>query len=211
MTDGYVTLHKPAKTEDQPMLVLLHGTGGDEVSFAELGRMIAPEAGLLSVRGDVDEMGHARFFRRRAEGVYDMDDLAYRTGKLAGFLTKTTHQLGIETDRLVGIGYSNGANILANLLMTRPDLLRRAVLMHPLIPFEPAPQPDLANADVLITAGRNDPISPLALTQRLADWFRAQGAKVNLALHDGGHQLLPQEIDAARTLVDRMHETRAIA
>jgi phospholipase/carboxylesterase len=183
---------------DGRSLVMLHGTGGDEVSFAELGRALSPSAAVLAVRGDVEEHGMARFFRRRAEGVYDMDDLARRTAALAGFIRDALHEHGRDPALGTGIGYSNGANVLANILFTEPDTLGAAVLMHPLIPFEPAPQPGLAGKPVLVTSGRNDPICPPPATDFLEDWLARQGAAVTRHRHAGGHEVRPDEIEAVR-------------
>ncbi len=199
----YIHIHAAPRRKDQPTLVLLHGTGGDETSFADLGRLIAPEAGLLSLRGDVDEFGHARFFRRKAEGVYDMDDLAVRTRKLARFLNDRLDALGIDREHAIGIGYSNGANILANLLAEEPTVLRRMVLMHPLIPFDLPDTPGIAGAQVLITAGAQDPIAPRPVTEALADRLATLGAEVTLAMHPGGHEIRSEEIDAARPFIYR--------
>ena len=141
---------------DAPVVFAFHGTGGDEHQFTDLIRQILPEATVIAPRGDVSEMGAARFFRRTGEGVYDMKDLAQRTEKVGDFIAAA-----LDTTKgrpVIGLGYSNGANILASVLFQRPDLFDRAVLMHPLIPFDPAAQPGLAGKDILITAGARDPI-----------------------------------------------------
>src|SRR5690606_5320066 len=139
-----------------PLLFLFHGTGGDEHQLLSLGRELMPEAMLVSPRGDVSEMGAARFFRRTGEGVYDMDDLARATARMSGFVRG--HAAG--GGKVFGLGYSNGANILASMLFATPDLFDAAVLMHPLIPFAPEIAGSLAGRRVLITAGRRDPICP---------------------------------------------------
>lgn len=179
---------------DAPLLVVLHGTGGDENQFFELGRGLCPAAGLLAPRGDVSELGAARFFRRRAEGLYDMDDLSRATRKLAGFVRAKAAER--RSSGVLGLGYSNGANILANILLTEPDLFDNAVLMHPLIPFEPAAGDGQAGQRILITAGRADPICPPPLTERLAEAFRRRDARVELAWHPGGHEIAKSEIAA---------------
>ena len=123
-----------------------------------------------------------------------MDDLARRTQAMAGFVE--THRKAHPGRPVYGFGYSNGANILASVAFLRPDLFDRIALLHPLIPFEPAPQPGLAGRKVLISAGQRDPICPPAATSALIDWFKAQGADVTLAVHEGGHELRQNEIDA---------------
>lgn len=184
-----------------PLVFAFHGTGGDERQFTGLIEQILPEAGLVSPRGDVSEFGANRFFRRKAEGVYDLDDLAERTRKMAMFIR--AHREEHSGAAVYGLGYSNGANILASVLFQAPDLFDRAVLMHPLIPWAPAPEPRLALLEVLITAGRSDPICPLPETERLATYLKAQGAGTELRLHDGGHEVRPEEVEAIAAFLRR--------
>lgn len=182
-----------------PLLFLFHGTGGDENDLIDLGRKLMPAAHLISPRGDVSENGALRFFKRAGMGVYDMDDLARATTKMAAFMRE---QIGAsEPSSVAALGYSNGANILASVLFTAPELIGKAVLMHPLIPFVPAAQPALASTRVLITAGRQDPIGPVAATTALEAYFAAQGAHVSMAWHDGGHELRQEELQAAQVFL----------
>lgn len=201
MSETYFTKEHAGQGPAAPTLVLLHGTGGDENQFFNLGRQLLPQARLVAIRGDVSEGGALRYFRRTGEGVYDMDDLAVRTEKMAGFLK------GLKSDGpLIGLGYSNGANILASVMMAHPELIDASVLMHPLIPWTPEPVEGLAERDVLITAGRRDPICPAPLTQALADWFGAQGAATKIAWHEGGHEIVQAELAAtAEFLADFNH------
>lgn len=148
-----------------------HGTGGDERQFVPLLRRLLPGAGIIAPRGDVSEMGALRFFRRQGEGRYDMDDLRARTRAMAGFVAAQAREAGAS--RIVGLGYSNGANILASVVFEKPELFDEVVLLHPLIPWTPVPT--AVRARVLITAGRRDPICPPEATRRLEDWFRARG------------------------------------
>ncbi|BDA86782.1 phospholipase/carboxylesterase [Aureimonas sp. SA4125] len=178
-----------------PLLFVFHGTGGDERQFFHLGRQMLPEAHLVSPRGDVAEMGAARFFRRKAEGRYDMEDLARATAKMAAFVAAKIEEH--RPSRVLGLGYSNGANILATVLMDRPGLFDAAVLMHPLIPFKPAPRGRLDGTRVLITAGRQDPICPPALTEQLATLLSSEGADVETVWHPGGHEIRDSELDAS--------------
>ncbi|MBD9528351.1 alpha/beta hydrolase [Paracoccus sp. PAR01] len=187
-----------APAKGQPLILAFHGTGGDEHQFPGLIARILPDAGIVSPRGDVSEHGANRFFRRTGEGVYDMADLAQRTTKMAEFVA--AHREANPGVPIWGLGYSNGANILASVLFKQPDLFDRAVLMHPLIPFRPDPQPGLSGRRVLITAGRRDPISPLPLTNALADYLKEQGAAIDLHLHDGGHEIRPDELEAVRSI-----------
>jgi phospholipase/carboxylesterase len=182
-----------------PLVFAFHGTGGDESQLAGLVAEILPEAGIVSPRGDVSEHGANRFFRRTAEGVYDMKDLAERTAKMVRFVR--AHRALNPDARVYGIGYSNGANILASTIFAAPELFDRVALMHPLIPFEPAPQPGLEGRAVLVTAGRRDPICPPALTERLERWLAAQGAKVEVVWHEGGHEVADAEVGRISTFL----------
>lgn len=178
-------------------LLLLHGTGGDEEDLLPLGRALLPGAGLLSPRGKVVEHGAARFFRRIAEGVFDQEDMARRTAELAEFVGAAARTYGLAPDGVVTVGFSNGANIAASLLLRRPGVLRAAVLLSPMVPFEPEAPPDLRGTAVFIGAGRNDPIAPPAQAERLAAILRAAGAEVTLHWEAGGHGLTNGEVDAA--------------
>lgn len=180
------------------MLFVFHGTGGDERQFLALGRDLVPTATIVSPRGDVSEFGAARFFRRTGEGVYDMDDLARATAKMADFVQ--AHVEAAQPSAVLGLGYSNGANILASLMFEQPELFDATVLMHPLIPFAPQIRGSLADHRVLISAGRRDPICPPNLTSRLDAYLRAAGADVTVEWHEGGHEVRPNEIEAARRL-----------
>ena len=188
MRDAY--RHIAEGPAGEPLVLLLHGTGGDETQFLALGRQLMPGARRLSPRGDVSEAGAARFFRRRDMGVYDMADLARATEKMAGFVA--AHAEGAT--EVIGLGYSNGANILASVIFRHPALFTRAVLMHPLIPWSPDPSP--VAAEVLITAGERDPIAPAVATEALEAWFRDQGTPVRTHWHPGGHEIHASEIDA---------------
>ncbi len=179
-----------------PLLFTFHGTGGDENQFVSLGRDLVPGATIVAPRGDISEFGAARFFRRTGEGVYDMDDLARATDRMAAFVGAHVDAEGPSA--VFGLGYSNGANILASVLFRRPDLFDAAVLMHPLIPFAPEMEGSLAGRGILVTAGRHDPICPPELTSRLAAYLRDRGADVTLDWHEGGHEVRPGEIEAAR-------------
>ncbi len=188
-----------APAEGAPLIFAFHGTGGDENQFFDLAQQLVPGAGVVSPRGDVSEMGAARFFRRTGEGVYDMDDLARRTSAMADFVA--AHKAQNPGAPVYGFGYSNGANILASVVMAQPDLFDRVGLLHPLIPWEAAAVPALAGKRILITAGKQDPICPWSLSQQLIDWFAAQGAQVSTEVHDGGHELRQPELLALQTLM----------
>ena len=192
--DSYVYRER-RNADGAPLFFVFHGTGGDENQFFNLASELIPEANVVAPRGDVSEYGAARFFRRTGEGVYDMEDLAARTTKMAGFVD--AHRLRLRPSRVIGLGYSNGANILASTVFARPELFDDVILMHPLIPWRLADNPKLAGVRVLITAGRNDPICPPARTKALSDYFAAQGKSAALEWSDGGHEIRPNELKAA--------------
>jgi phospholipase/carboxylesterase len=177
-----------------PLVFAFHGTGGDETQFTALVYDMIPDAGLVAPRGDVSEGGANRYFQRTAEGVYDMADLARRTAAMATFVSgvRAAH----PGRAAFALGYSNGANILAAMTFQHADLFDRIALLHPLIPWQPAPNPGLAGRSVLITAGRHDRVAPLGLTEALVGYYRAQGAAVISEVHDGGHDIRPPEIAA---------------
>ncbi|WP_299678968.1 alpha/beta hydrolase [uncultured Roseobacter sp.] len=184
-----------------PLVFAFHGTGGDEAQFFDLAQELVPGGGVVSPRGDILERGASRFFRRTGEGVYDMQDLARATAKMAGYVDGWTRRYPYR--EVYGFGYSNGANILAAVMMKRPDLFDRVGLLHPLIPWSPAPAPGLRARKLLITAGRRDPICPWPMTERLVTWSRAQGAEVTTSVHNGGHELRREELVALSALLTR--------
>lgn len=197
----YVFLDLPAEALDAPVVFLFHGTGGDETQFLDLAGHLLPGARRIGVRGDVSENGALRYFRRFAEGQFDLDDLARATRKMIGFIEA---RIGPRRPaQVIGFGYSNGANILASVQFAAPELFDTAILLHPMIPFEPAPQPGLEGRRVLLTAGRRDPICPPAATERLINWYGAQGADVTAFWHEGGHEIRQEELIAIRDYLRR--------
>jgi phospholipase/carboxylesterase len=201
--DSYVHVERPGSEPGAPAFFLFHGTGGDEHQFLELALQLLPGARLVAPRGDISEQGALRFFKRRAEGMYDMEDLSRATGKMAAFVRE---RLAAERPKAtIGLGYSNGANILASVSFAAPELFDTTILLHPLIPFAPAPQPGLEGRRVLITAGRRDPICPPPQTQKLADWYTGQGASVTLFWHEGGHEIRNEELAAVRDYLRTAH------
>ena len=179
-------------------LLLLHGTGGNEHDLVPLGREIDPTAAFLSPRGKVLENGMPRFFRRLAEGIFDEEDLKRRTHELADFVGAAAKHYELAADQIVAIGYSNGANIAASLLLLRPETLRAAILFRAMVPLVPEKLPDLSSARVWIGAGNRDPIIPTSETQRLVELLRGAGADVTIRFFDAGHNLTDNEIEIAR-------------
>jgi phospholipase/carboxylesterase len=195
---GFVHRFEAGARDDGPTLLLLHGTGGDEHDLVPLGRALAPDAALLSPRGQVLENGMPRFFRRLAEGVFDIPDLVRRTEDLATFVGRATAHYGLHPRRVVAVGFSNGANVAASVLLMRPGVLRAAALFRAMVPLDPDVRPDLHGTSVFLAAGRADPIVPAGNTERLADILAAAGADVTLRWNPGGHGLTPGDVSQAK-------------
>src|ERR671933_442871 len=185
---GFIHTYVPAQHGEQRVLLVLHGTGGDETSLLPLGQELAPDAALLSPRGKVLERGAPRFFRRLAEGVLE----------LATFVERAAGVYGFDPHRLIVAGYSNGANMAASLLLTHPELFGAAILFRAMMPFEPEALPDLRGKAVYLAAGRRDPLVDPQSVTRLSTLFQTAGAQVVLRWQDGGHSLAPEEIAEAR-------------
>jgi len=185
---------EPATAPNQPTILLLHGTGGDENDLMPFGRMLAPGAALLGVRGNVSENGARRFFRRLAEGVFDLEDLHRRTGELGDFLESAAAVYDFSASSLFALGYSNGANVAASLLLERPAALAGGAFFRAMVPFEPATIPALAGKKVLISAGRFDVMIPPAGSERLAAILREGGADVELVWQPTSHGLTQGDV-----------------
>jgi predicted esterase len=198
---GFVHRYFPG--ESGVTLLLLHGTGGDENDLVPLGRELAPGAAILSPRGKVSEYGAARFFRRLAEGVFDHEDLVFRTHELAGFIEGAAEEYGLDRSRLVAAGYSNGANIAASLMLLHPGLLGAAILLRAMVPFEPEGMPDLSGMPVFLAAGRRDQMIPPQNTERLAEILREAGADLDLRWRNTGHPLTYEEVADAKEWLSR--------
>ena len=191
-------IHEFVLGSSERTLLLLHGTGGNERDLIPLGRELDPSASLLSPRGKVLENGMPRFFRRLAEGVFDIEDLRTRTHELADFVIAAAQRYKIDMKNIVAVGYSNGANIAASMLLLRPEILSGAILFRAMVPLTPETEPNLSSVRVWIGAGSIDPIVPASGTKQLAELLRAAGADVTVRFFKGGHELTHDDIDAAR-------------
>lgn len=196
--------HRFFPGETGATLLLLHGTGGSEDDLVPLGKQLAPEAAILSPRGKVSEYGAARFFRRLAEGVFDHEDLVFRTHELGEFIEAASDEYGFDLGRLVAVGYSNGANIAGSLMLLHPGLLRAAVLFRAMVPFEPEEVPDLSGMPVFLAAGRRDPMIAPQNTQRLVEILTEAGADLDVRWRDTGHGLTYEEVAEAKEWLSRV-------
>ncbi|MEQ6388406.1 alpha/beta hydrolase [Bacillaceae bacterium S4-13-58] len=181
----------------KPTLLLLHETGGNEEDLLPLAKMIDSKANVLSVRGNVSEKGMNRFFRRLSEGVFDEEDLVFRTKELYSFLDDAAEKYKFDRNNIVAVGYSNGANIAGSLLFHYDDALKGAILHHPMVPIRGTKLPNLDGTSVFITAGANDPICTPTESNELERILKEANAEVNIHWENNGHQLTRTEAEAA--------------
>ena len=191
-------LHEFVPGNSKRTLLLLHGTGGNERDLIPLGRELDPDASLLSPRGKILENRMPRFFRRLAEGVFDLEDLKTRTNELADFIAAAAQHYGFAADNVVAVGYSNGANIAASMVLLRPEILHAAILFRAMVPLVPGNLPDLSSVRVWIGAGDQDPIIPASEAQRLVELLRRADADVTIRFFNAGHGLTNSEMEIAR-------------
>jgi predicted esterase len=194
---GFEHIFKPAQSAGAPTLLLLHGTGGDEHDMLPLAGL-APGAAVLSPRGKVLEQGMPRFFRRLAEGVFDIEDLRQRAGELADFVAAAAAHYRFDASRVIAMGFSNGANIASAVMLLRPGVLKGGVLFRAMVPLEPDPLPSIKGTRVVISNGRIDPIVSEHETERLAQILQRAGADVEVHWQPAGHQLMPADFTVAK-------------
>jgi len=190
-------IYQKGRNPSKPTFLLLHGTGGNELDLLPLAGMIDDEASVLSVRGNVLENGMPRFFRRLAEGVFDEEDLVFRTNELNTFLDEAAEKYEFDRNNILAIGYSNGANIAASLLFHYQNALKGAILHHPMVPRRGIKLPDLTGKSIFIAAGTNDPICSPEESTELQSLLEQANAKVELHWENRGHQLTGEEVRAA--------------
>ncbi|WP_027571881.1 alpha/beta hydrolase [Bradyrhizobium sp. WSM1743] len=193
---AFIHRFEPATSAGPPPLLLLHGTGGDENDLLGLGEMISPGSALLSPRGRVLEHGMPRFFRRLTEGVFDEADVRRRAIELGDFVAEARKQYGIAAP--IAVGFSNGANIAAALLLLKPEALFGAILLRAMVPLSDPPNADLAGKPVLLLSGQGDPIVPASNSARLAALLSQAGASVTHRVLPAGHQLSQADVTLAR-------------
>jgi phospholipase/carboxylesterase len=189
-------------------LLLLHGTGGNEESLLDLGEQLLPGANLLSPRGKVLEHGMPRFFRRLAEGIFDEEDLHFRTNQLISFIQKASETYSFDRSAVVAVGYSNGANIAASVLLTEPSALSGAVLLRAMVPFVPSHLPSSAKTPVLLLSGDHDQMIPLSSARKLAEMLTLSGADVDQQIAHAGHSLTQEEFGTIAPWLSKFDKDR---
>jgi len=190
-------IFKRGTDPSKPTLLLLHGTGGTEQDLLSLAEIVDPDANVLSVRGNVLENGMPRFFKRLAEGVFDQEDLIFRTKELNQFLDEAAEKYDFSREHIIAIGYSNGANIAASLLFHYQNALQGAILHHPMVPRRDIELPDLSVKQVFIGAGTNDPLCSPEESKQLKILLEQANAQVTIHWENAGHQLTRTEVEAA--------------
>ena len=179
-------------------LVLFHGTGGTEEDLVSIGHMLDPEAHILSLRGEVNENGMNRFFKRLAEGVFDEEDLTMRAKQILKEIEELLARYELRETALHSAGYSNGANMIAGILYLYGDVFQKSVLFHPMVPLKSGPAASLDMAEIFIGAGLNDPIVPYDNTTQLMQELTQQGAFVTMKTYEIGHRLTLEEVEDAK-------------
>jgi phospholipase/carboxylesterase len=199
---GFIHRFVPAEqATTRDTLLVLHGTGGNENDLIGVGQAVSPGAAILSPRGNVLENGAPRFFRRLAEGVFDPREVRSRAEELVGFIRGATTKYNLEAARIFALGYSNGANVASTVMFLEPGILQGAILLRPMLVYEPDELPDLKGASALISAGRMDPIVPAPSVEKLDALLRSSGCDVTLNWQLAAHNLLPSEVrEAAKWL-----------
>ena len=181
-----------------PTFLLLHGTGGNEEDLIPIGHEISSEAAILSPRGKVLEDGMPRFFRRLAEGVFDIEDLKFRTNELADFVKAASKAYGFDMQHIIAVGYSNGANIASSMLLLRSEILSAAILFRAMVPLVPEVLPNLKYKRIFMSSGLHDPIVPKREVESLSSLFKKVGAEVSLYWQNSGHELRIEEVKKAK-------------
>jgi phospholipase/carboxylesterase len=208
---GFEHEFRPGSDRAAPTLLLLHGTGGNEHDLLPVGEQLDHAGAVLSPRGKVSEGGMPRWFRRLSEGVFDTDDVVRRAEELAGFVTDAARHHGFDRSNVVALGFSNGANIAASLLLLHPAVLRGGILFSAMLPLRPPQLPDLSHAAVYLGQGRLDPIAPAESAEELARLLDEAGAAVTLDWHDAGHQLGPAQLGGAAAWLTKLMAATASA
>lgn len=200
-------IHIYKKGTSDKTLVLLHGTGGNEEDLLGIAEYLDPSANVLSLRGDVNENGLNRFFKRIKEGVFDLEDLVYRTHKFHKVLDDLSKEYDFNRNNITAIGYSNGANLIASLLMHYKHVVKEAVLMHPMVPLRTVEIPQMPDTSIMITAGTNDPIIPKKESEELYNLFSKAQADITMQWYPYGHRISEDELNDVKDWLSKKEIT----
>jgi phospholipase/carboxylesterase len=207
---GTATRRRKIEGKAFTTFLLLHGTGGNEQDLIPLAYELDKRAAILSPRGKVLENGITpRFFRRLAEGVFDLEDLKFRTNELADFVIDASKTYDFDLQHVISVGYSNGANIASSVLLLRPEILSSAILFRAMVPLVPQTLPDLSDKRIFMSSGLYDPIVSRQEADRLFDLFKKVGANISVSWQESGHELTMDEIRKAREWL--VHSASSVA
>jgi predicted esterase len=195
---SFIHVYEPAPGADRRTLLLLHGVGGDERDLLALARLLQPTAGVLSPRGQVEDRGMLRFFKRMPQGVYDMEDLPRRAAQLSAFVAAAAAHYRFDAHEVMAVGFAEGANIASTMLLACPETLAGAVLFRGAVPMMPDRMPKLPGTPILVSNGRHDRVTAPEDTSQLAALLRAAGADVTVVLQQAAHQLTHADVEQAR-------------
>jgi phospholipase/carboxylesterase len=196
---GTATRRQKTGGEAFTTFLLIHGTGGNEQDLIPLAYELDKRAAILSPRGKVLENGIApRFFRRLAEGIFDIEDLKFRTNESADFVIAAPGSYNLDLQHVIAVGYSNGANIAASMLLLRPEILSSAILFRAMVPLVPQTLPNLSDKHIFMSSGLHDPVVSRQETDSLFGLFKKAGANITLNWQESGHDLTMEEIRKAR-------------
>ncbi|MCZ0717525.1 alpha/beta hydrolase [Aerococcus kribbianus] len=201
---SYTYRYIPSDKENANTLLLLHGTGGNENDLLDIGRFIDPNANLLSLRGNEPENGMNRFFKRLAPGQFDEENLKYHVQDLYTFIADLAQEKKFDVNRIIPLGYSNGANLIAASLYSYANPYSAALLLHPMVPFADGPKEKLDKSQIFIAAGNNDPICAPEESQQLTKEIEEMGGEVNLHWETAGHSITSDELRAAKEWYERL-------
>lgn len=186
--------HIIEKGTSKDVIILLHGTGGNERDLLNLSHYISKEATKIGIRGRILESGMPRYFKRLSPGVFDLENLIEETHWLHQTIIELFNLYDLNHHDIHVLGYSNGANIASSINFHFPKMFLSSILFHPMKPFDQFDYPNLKDQKIWIGAGKNDPIVPIQQTIDLANIYQEQGAEVEVFWSHSGHQITQEAI-----------------
>lgn len=193
---------KSSNSDEKRVLLLFHGTGGNELDLIPLAERIAPGLSYFGIRGNVNEHGMPRFFRRLSEGIFDEADIINRAKELDSFIREAADHYGFSVENLMAMGYSNGANIITAILFLHPGLIETSLLLRPMTPLVPADAPNLSGSKVWLSFGSMDPLMPPGEIEKLSGLYTEYGATLTVNIEQAGHQLIQNDLAKASAFLN---------